>query len=86
MTKLSANERALAKLLNEADPGYAQMPWGPNPNLSCGAAVAAFLARRGVLAVSAKTVPDAEWSDSYVRPGNRATLRDWLRRLARGQG
>ena len=70
----SANERALAKLLREA----AGPPWPEQTATDRPAKspeeLASFLARRGVLAVSAKTVAD---------PNSLAT-RAWLRRLARG--
>lgn len=85
--KPTANERRLAKLLNEIDPGYAQVSWGPNPNLSCGHALAAFLASRGVLAVSAQTVPDDECVElvSYYPTLCGPLVRQTLRRLARGK-
>ena len=76
--KVSANERALRRLIED----YYEMrvprdkEWLP---------LWSYLASHSTLVINAKTVPDAEWSDSYVRPGNRSTLRDWLRRLARGK-
>ena len=71
MKKPSANERRLAKLLREA---IRNLPregtWADH--------FAAFLAKKGVLAVCAKTVPSypAGWLHSYFLK--------WLRRFARG--
>ena len=76
-TKQGANERRLAKLLREAcEPGM----------MSAGdcEGVATFLARRGVLAVGAKTV-DGNFGvepPQYFRWGD---FRAYLRRLARGR-
>ena len=74
MPKTSANERRLAKLLRE---------WAKSPDYKREAVldIAAFLAKRGVLAVCAKTVPPRDWPDGVV---GMVTLRGFLRRLARG--
>ena len=72
MKKPSANERRLAKMLREA---IRNLPregaWADH--------FAAFLAKKGVLAVSAATVPDCGLIQS--RPGQ---MLAYLRRLARG--
>ena len=76
-TKPSANERALAKLLREMDYSCDGDTWSR----------AALLARRGVLAVNDKTVPDSEEPKGH-RPGCMGWghhLRVYLRRLARGK-
>ena len=77
--KPSANEKRLAKLLREMDGGDETPPnaWYTSS--------AAFLARRGVLAVCAKTVPlnmptQADPPSYYEWPD----FRTYLRCLARG--
>jgi len=75
-TKPSANERQLAKLLREI---YAEQYDGTG-NVRSLRADAASLARRGVLAVSAKTVP-RDFTDADIGPLHFA---DFLRRLAWG--
>lgn len=74
MSKVSANERALAKLLlsqRRIDMGIGEA-----------GDIAAFLARRGVLAVSADTVT---WEDCQrIATYYAEHLRPELRRLARG--
>jgi hypothetical protein len=80
--KPSANVRALTRLLLAAEEDAGVLPMGMAGVYE---EMASFLARRGVLAVSAKTVPDS--SDGFVRlmkPQLRWELRTWLRRLARG--
>jgi hypothetical protein len=73
-TKPSANEKRLAKLLREMDYKSPLDTWSR----------AAFLARRGVLAVCAATLTDddARRVSGYYHP--EAHLRPALRRLARG--
>ena len=70
--KPSANERVLAKLLDAASPTLRDYGYSPP--------IAAFLARRGVLAVCAKTVPDDPDVDLWTVQQFRA----YLRGLARG--
>ena len=82
-TKPSANEKRLAKLLWE----YADVADFRNGDDTV---LAAFLARRGVLAVSAQTVPDGSVSHRdgilVLLPWElHPALRLSLRRLARGQ-
>ena len=77
MPKPSANERRLAKLLREAEQAFVD----DNSPLFYEEFAAAFLARHGVLAVCAKTVPPRDWPDGVV---GMVTLRGFLRRLARG--
>jgi hypothetical protein len=69
--KMSANQRRLAKLIREWDESNTlQIGWD---------GFAAFLSKRGVLAVSAQTVPSDEfWPDPTVEVCRH------LRRLARG--
>ena len=74
MPKTSANERRLAKLLRE----YAQSD-AANGDFGYGPA-AAFLSKRGVLAVSAATLAGFDAWDATI-----AELCDALRRLARGK-
>jgi hypothetical protein len=76
MKKPSANERRLAKLLQEASE-----PWMMSAGDCEG--LATHLASRGGLAISAKTVPDDEvaW---LPFDGGPVEFRTYLRRLARG--
>lgn len=77
--KPSANERRLAKLLREeANRNDADYDEGGAEQ------IAAYLAKRGVLAVSVKTITndDARRISYYYHP--EAHLRPELRRLARG--
>ena len=76
--KISANERRLAKLLDEFNDNRA---WGVDS-----APLAAFLAKRGVLLVSKETVPDHECGElvSYYPRLCAPLVRSTLRRLARG--
>lgn len=71
-TKLSANERRLAKLLSKwsGSDAAATLP------------LAMYLAGHGVLAVSKATVSDDYSGDSYIIRGEE--MRWLLRRLARG--
>jgi len=84
--KLSVNERRLAELLAQACGDDASSETAPTWYYE----QAAFLARRGVLAVNAKTVPER----AYYLPdgkkydgccGDAYYARDALRRLARGK-
>ena len=82
-TKPSANERRLAKLLNEADERCIahEIQFADQYE-----AVAGMLAHWGVLAVCAAPVPDADEPRGH-RPGCLGwghRLRLYLRRLARG--
>ena len=70
--KATANERRLAKLLREAEMS----------DLATWEAFAAFLAKRGVLAVCAATVPDGLTTQLDHVPA--IELRYHLSRLARG--
>lgn len=97
-TKLSANEQRLAELLRDwGSDGYSV----PDPDTDAWVPdrlygdqrikeIAAFLARRGVLAVSAATVPYGTWDDlDFFREASASAHRDGdtrnlLRRLARG--
>ena len=78
MKKPSANERRLAKLLRDYD---ARPITGDEYD-----ELAAFLASRGVLAVSAKTVPNDDCRElvSYYPTLCAPLVRQTLRRLARG--
>ena len=76
MTKPSANERRLFRLLKTHDT-YTEM-WMDEGHLW---SQAAFLAKRGVLAVSAQTVPPRDWPEGVI---GMVTLQGFLRRLARG--
>jgi len=88
--KPGANERRLAKLLREMGEYAVTLPGddyeGRWTHREMNALLAAFLARRGVLAVCAATVPDdfllTRASQIVGRPAD--DLRDLLRRLARG--
>jgi hypothetical protein len=80
--KISANERRLAKLLYAYRDSHGTVR--PDEHACYArfdAELAAFLARRGVLAVSAQTVPVRDWPEGVV---GMVTLRTFLRRLARG--
>ena len=70
--RVGANEATLAKLLTEAN------------NLQSVHDVAAFLARRGVLVVNARTVPPHTWLTTDAWAHDSEDARVALRRLARG--
>jgi hypothetical protein len=83
MTRPSANARRLAKLLREAREAWFRAS-GPERTPGEDAFIAAFLAKRGGLAVCKATVPDHELArlSSYY---NLEPKRALLRRLARGK-